>query len=193
MSKGAGEQGQPHFGAFITMTVGILLFFGLVSRIHDLPGIDQIQKEEEDPAFAELKQQLADERQKAFVVFGQNPRPPQDLEDDGQPARLQTPDPVPDVEQPQQPVAPREPTPVRPQPPRQRRMPENRRRYHAVKADDTLWSLARKYYGDGSLYHVIQKANPHVNPNALPKDFSLIIPDLDDMARQPGRSGNRDG
>lgn len=48
---------------------------------------------------------------------------------------------------------------------------------HIVKRGDTLWGLAKKYYGNGSLYPKIVSANPKIkNPNLIIDGWELIIP-----------------
>ena len=48
---------------------------------------------------------------------------------------------------------------------------------HIVKRGDTLWGLAKKYYGNGSLYPKIVGANPKIkNPNLIVDGWELVIP-----------------
>lgn len=48
---------------------------------------------------------------------------------------------------------------------------------HMVEAQDTLWSLARKYYGNGEMYTKIAAANPSLkNPNLIVTGQVLLIP-----------------
>jgi nucleoid-associated protein YgaU len=49
---------------------------------------------------------------------------------------------------------------------------------HTVKRGDTLYTLAEKYYGDGSLWQHIHDANKKVlpNPNRLEVGQKLVIP-----------------
>jgi nucleoid-associated protein YgaU len=49
---------------------------------------------------------------------------------------------------------------------------------HPVVSGDTLWKLAKKYYGDGSKYPVIAKANNVANPNLILVGQKLTIPVL---------------
>lgn len=48
---------------------------------------------------------------------------------------------------------------------------------HTVRQGDTLWGLAKKYYGNGALYSKIVSANPSVkNPNLICEGQVLNIP-----------------
>lgn len=47
---------------------------------------------------------------------------------------------------------------------------------HTVVRGDTLWDLAKKYYGNYYQWQKIQKANGNINPYALPIGKKLIIP-----------------
>lgn len=48
---------------------------------------------------------------------------------------------------------------------------------HVVKRGDTLWGLAKKYYGNGALYQRIVSANPKIkNPNLIIDGWELVIP-----------------
>jgi LysM repeat protein len=49
---------------------------------------------------------------------------------------------------------------------------------YSVVSGDTLWKLAKKYYGDGSKYPVIAKANNIANPNLILVGQKLTIPVL---------------
>lgn len=48
--------------------------------------------------------------------------------------------------------------------------------YHTVVRGDTLWDLAKKYYGDYYKWTKIQKANGNINPYTLPIGKKLVIP-----------------
>ena len=50
--------------------------------------------------------------------------------------------------------------------------------YHEVKKGDTLWKIAEKYYGDGSLYTNIFEANRDIlkDPNVIKIGQKLRIP-----------------
>lgn len=48
---------------------------------------------------------------------------------------------------------------------------------YTVKKGDTLWALAKYYYGDGSKYKLIASANPQItNPNLIYVGQVLVIP-----------------
>lgn len=48
---------------------------------------------------------------------------------------------------------------------------------HTVQSGDTLWGIAKKYYGNGSLYTKIAAANPGIkNPNLIYQGQVLSIP-----------------
>lgn len=51
-------------------------------------------------------------------------------------------------------------------------------RTHIVRAGDTLWNLAERYYGHGKHMHKIHAANRKrlKDPNELPAGMKLIIP-----------------
>lgn len=49
---------------------------------------------------------------------------------------------------------------------------------YVVKAGDTLWDIARRFYNDPFKYHLIAKANHLVNPNLIFVDQRLTIPRL---------------
>jgi nucleoid-associated protein YgaU len=47
---------------------------------------------------------------------------------------------------------------------------------YIIKKGDTLWRLAQRFYGDGSKYTKIVKANNIKNPNSLQVGKKIIIP-----------------
>lgn len=49
---------------------------------------------------------------------------------------------------------------------------------YIVKSGDSLWAIAKKYYGDGSKYTEIAKANSIVNPNLIYPDQKITLPKL---------------
>jgi nucleoid-associated protein YgaU len=50
------------------------------------------------------------------------------------------------------------------------------RTYYTVQKGDTLWAIAKKYYGDGNKYTEIAKANNISNPNVISVGQKLLIP-----------------
>lgn len=56
--------------------------------------------------------------------------------------------------------------------------PKTKNKIHVVKKGDCLWKLAKKYYGDGSKYTIIYKANKDkiTNPNLIKDGWRLVIP-----------------
>lgn len=50
--------------------------------------------------------------------------------------------------------------------------------WHTVKSGDTLWGIAAKYYGNGSQYNKIYKANTKLikDPNKISIGWKLLIP-----------------
>lgn len=48
--------------------------------------------------------------------------------------------------------------------------------YYVVQKGDTLWAIAKKYYGDGSKYPKIASANGISNPNIIHVGQKLLIP-----------------
>jgi LysM repeat protein len=59
---------------------------------------------------------------------------------------------------------------------------------YIIKSGDSLWTIAKEQYGDGSKHDLIAKANPGLNPNALKVGSKLIIPPLP-PSETPGDSG----
>lgn len=49
-------------------------------------------------------------------------------------------------------------------------------RYYTVVKGDTLWAIAKKYYGDGNRYPEIARANNIANPNIIHIGQKLLIP-----------------
>lgn len=48
---------------------------------------------------------------------------------------------------------------------------------YRVQAEDNLWSIARKAYGDARAWSLIAQANPRVDPNRLRVGMTLQLPD----------------
>ncbi len=189
---------MPRFGSFVTMIVGLLLFFGFLSRIHQVPG--PVLSASRRNAHAQHADSVADEMNRSAVVFGSNPDEQESLPggsgvldktlretpleqlDNGAkpvpvPALRDTPPPVPMPA----PASPR--TRPEPQKPRPGRIhPQAARKYYAVRSGDTLWRIAQREYGNGSLYRMIQRANPGISPSYLPVGYRLVIPPIERVA-----------
>lgn len=58
---------------------------------------------------------------------------------------------------------------------------------HTVRAGDTLFSIARQYYGDAERFGLIYQANRGVlrAPDELPAGAELVIPDAAAAAEKP--------
>lgn len=54
--------------------------------------------------------------------------------------------------------------------------PINSERYYTVVHGDTIWAIAQRYYGNGSRYSGIAKANGISNPNIINVGQKLLIP-----------------
>lgn len=54
---------------------------------------------------------------------------------------------------------------------------ESEQRTHVVQKDDTLYSIAKRYYGDGSKWKVILDANRQLeSERSLPVGMTIVIP-----------------
>lgn len=65
---------------------------------------------------------------------------------------------------------------------------------YTVQKGDTLWSIARKFYGDGSLCYKLATANGIKNPNLIREGDVITLPDIKDLqgykeTRAPSNSG----
>ena len=54
--------------------------------------------------------------------------------------------------------------------------PKPSAKYNTVIKGDTLWAIAKKYYGDGNKYPEIARANNIANPNIISVGQKLLIP-----------------
>jgi LysM repeat protein len=54
--------------------------------------------------------------------------------------------------------------------------PADNKKYHVVQKGDTLWSIAKKYYGNGNQYSKIVQANNIKNPDLIYPGQKLLIP-----------------
>jgi len=50
-------------------------------------------------------------------------------------------------------------------------------RTHTVQKNDTMWSLAVRYLGDGQRWRDIAAINPDIKPTAMPIGAKLLIPE----------------
>lgn len=57
------------------------------------------------------------------------------------------------------------------------------KRIHTVVCGESLFSIAKKYYGDGSYYSIIAKANKLKNHDYISKGDILIIPNVNEIRR----------
>lgn len=71
-------------------------------------------------------------------------------------------------------------TPNNPQPPtaggEERVEQDSGNTSHTVQSGDTLWDIAKEYYGDGGRYEEIAQANNITNPNLIHPGQNLVIP-----------------
>lgn len=65
---------------------------------------------------------------------------------------------------------------------------------HQVKMGDTLWSIAKKYYGDGSKYTAIVEVNKGTikDLNSLSIGMLLVIPDVNTANSSTAKAQNQD-
>lgn len=191
----------PQLGAFLTMTVGLLLFFGAISRIHEYPGLARPTANTEQRR-DDLQQRLEDERARTLVVIGSTPdmRHPERRVMPRVETRLRvttgegnTVETLPAVEIPDLPrmiedepatpsvpprVQPERRAPASPAPRRELQRPARQHRAHVVQPGDRLWDLAKKTYGSGTKWRAIAAANPHINPDQLQVGQVIQLPDL---------------
>ena len=63
-------------------------------------------------------------------------------------------------------------------------------RTYTVAKGDTLWHIAKKFYGDGSLCRRLAAANPSIkNPDLIYPGQQLVIPALNDLPGAASLSG----
>jgi nucleoid-associated protein YgaU len=181
----------PRLGAFLTLTVALLLVFGGISRIGQLRDLSAGLSAPQDDRVAEVRRKLREERERTILVIGSgatgsaaDPAPPPHGAVSGAvetaPART-TPErsapPPPPVTPPAAPAdapsAPHQPerTPAMPRP-----RPEPEHGSYTVRANDTLYEIAERLYGDGTLWPLIRRANPGIDPRRLHVGTPLRIP-----------------
>lgn len=73
--------------------------------------------------------------------------------------------------QPTQPIQPGQPTEVA-QP-----TPGAGKRQYTVRANETLYSISLKVYGNGNRWNDILKANPDMNPHKIAPGMKIVIPE----------------
>ena len=89
------------------------------------------------------------------------------------------------------------PTPVRagvrPGAERIAALPKSEQRTHTFVKGDTLWGLARKYYGEGSKWRLIRDANQSRIPKSknIRPGARLVIPGVPAAGALPARAGSR--
>ena len=70
-----------------------------------------------------------------------------------------------------------------------------KQRTHKIGQNETLYDIAKRYWGKGDLYLELYKANVEVlvNPNDLPVGRSIVIPDLPKKTSvvPPSTAGNK--
>lgn len=47
---------------------------------------------------------------------------------------------------------------------------------HTIRKGDTLYSIARRHYGDGKQWQAIVAANPGLDPQKLPVGKTIVLP-----------------
>ena len=157
MPKNDPPADGPRLGAFILMTVILLLFFGLVSRVGDLSTVMRLDRQQETTDMS-AHILLEDDRRAVVAILGGEP----------------TPGPVPTGTRPVGP-APQEVTPPAEEPgypqgldgdatdpetpPQPRPLVNPAERVHVVKPGETLYSIATRVLGNGSRFPEIQALN----------------------------------
>ena len=54
--------------------------------------------------------------------------------------------------------------------------PTENKKYYVVQKGDTLWAIAKRYYGNGNQYPKIVQANNIKNPDLIYPGQKLLIP-----------------
>ncbi len=176
---------QPRFGVFITMTVGLLLGFGLISQVGKYAENEKLLEAFGLAGADEEARELEEQRLRTVVLLGvpedgedrRNPsgdRPVRSVHGERGPQR-RTPPSDPQPANPDRNRQP-DPAPTPPQHRRERREPQRRFRTYVIRRNDTLYRIAEKYYGDGERWRWILQANPNLNPRRLPVNEAIRIP-----------------
>ncbi len=180
--------GGPHFAAFITMIVGLLLFFGMVSRVGKLAEPGGVLTFNNRLDVETARQKLEEERQKALALIGSG-QSAAELNDalprTTVPASGRTP-PTAIKSAPAQtkppavtPVVPARPAlPPQPEANTSRPRPAGSLTYrnYTVTAGDTLYRIAQNQMGDGNKWRDLLKANPSLKPQQLRVGQRLLVP-----------------
>ncbi len=178
----------PRLGAFLTLTVALLLVFGGISRVGQLREIGTRLSAPQEDRIASARRKLREERERAILVIGSGSL-------GGGFERTRAPDsPVP-VSAPTErdeapaerapappPPAPGGTPPPAPAPAPHERVPTDEQ--YTVRARDTLYEIAERFYGDGTLWPLIRQANPGIDPNRLRIGTPLRIPLRDGRGRR---------
>lgn len=180
---------QPQLGTYVTMFVGLLFLFLVVSqagKYHKSGFI--VEKAEERLA-------LARERQKAMMRIGAEPvsanytgerdtmivlRPGSDNPLETTNVQRQPEESATARQTQQLSQSPLGNTPGRTpvvSPERQDRMTVSQQNYYLIRPNETLYGIAQRVYGDGNRWRDIVRANPELtNPNILRAGQRLLIP-----------------
>lgn len=177
---------RPGLGAFLTMIFGLLVFFGLVSRIGKVnPDGNMLSSVSANAGEAAMT--ANDEaRQRSAAVFGTRQQEvavvPATVraKPAAKPAVLEAQPVAPpqQLQQPPQPqAAPQQPAP-QPAPQPQTAPQNSRQRFYVVQPGDTYWGIAQKVYGDGGLHGLLEEAN-HFATSGLPAGATIVVPPAD--------------
>lgn len=161
---------QPRLGAFIVMTVILLLFFGMVSKVEDIAGKTGLLSIKNSRKKMDARSKLEKKRAEVMAVIGRGVEPVREsrrgVSGEGVPETI--------------PLYPdRSPTPENTDNDSPQRQQENQgypdfpaanprprvRQTYRVQRGDTLRKIAGKTLGNANLYSVIEAANPGVMEN----------------------------
>jgi len=157
---------------FVAMLVGLMLFFGAISRIGKVSEAPMLSA----PQRRKPQRRLEEERQRIVALYGL--RPTASTHASEEPKSRETPAAV-AVPQPQPRSLPTpEPRPAETPRPFQPPVRQPEKKHYIVRPGDTLWGIARREYGDGNLLYILENANPGLDANSLRPGQSLVIPQL---------------